>query len=145
MDPQSLKEGCRVNGTPIAWGVVDGEGDSGIMTETGDSMKSSRDAVALPAKPPQKKFKVRGPGDERNTRTKIAAKPSPSVVAAELWVANDWGIEGDTARLTKLEGTPLAVKTKDEAASYRLESVRRVRIKSQLATGNCTYRQSRRS
>jgi hypothetical protein len=87
------------------------------MATTGDSIKNSKDTEALPDKPPQKKLRVRGPGDERTAKITIETKPSLSVMAGELRVANDCAEEGDATQLVRVEGTPLAVKTKDVAAA----------------------------
>ncbi len=86
------------------------------MATTGDSIKKSKDTEALPDKPPQKKLRVRGPGDERTAKITIETKPSLSVMAGEFRVANDCA-EGDATQLVRVEGTPLAVKTKDVTAA----------------------------
>ena len=81
--------------------------------------------AALPAKLPQKNWRVRGPGGERNATMTMVAKPSLSVTTGELLDANaiEMMFEADVMRSTTLEGTPLEVNTNDAAASYREESV----------------------
>jgi hypothetical protein len=81
-------------------------------------MKTFKKTVAFPALLPQKNWMVRGPGGERNATMTTVAKPSLSVMTGELRDANGWEEMSDasTKRLTKLEGTPFVVKTKDEAS-----------------------------
>jgi hypothetical protein len=80
-------------------------------------MKTFKNTVAFPALLPQKNWMFRGPGGERNATMTTVAKPSLSVMTGELRDANGWEemSDADTKRLTKLEGTPFVVKTKDEA------------------------------
>ena len=87
------------------------------MATTGDSIKKPKDTEALPDKPPQKKVRVRGPGDERKANITIETKPSLSVTAVELRVAKDSAEDGEAAQLPRVDGTPLDVKTKDDAAA----------------------------
>ena len=114
-----------VKGVPMACGADEGEGESGTMLATKELMKIFKSIVALPAKLPQKNWRVRGPGGERNATMTTVAKPSLSVTTGELLDANaiEMMFEADVMRSTTLEGTPLEVNTNDAAASYREESV----------------------
>ena len=119
-----MKDGCTENGAPIACGVAEGVGESGNMLATTEVMKRFRETVALPALLPQKNWRVRGPGGERIATITTVANPSLSVTTGARLDVNDCEkmLEVDVMRSTMLEGTPLVVKTKAAAASYREES-----------------------
>jgi hypothetical protein len=114
-----------VKGVPMACGADEGEGESGAMLATMELMKIFKSIVALPAKLPQKNWRVRGPGGERNATMTMVAKPSLSVTTGELLDANaiEMVFDAVVMRSTTLEATPLVVNTNDAAASYREESV----------------------
>ena len=108
-----------MNGAPIACGVAEGVGESGTMLATNEVMKIFRETVALPAKFPQKNWRVRGPGGERRATITTVTNPSLSVTTGELLDRNDCEkmLEVAVMRSTMLEGTPLVVKMNAAAAS----------------------------
>lgn len=85
------------------------------MLATKEFMKMFSETVALPAKLPQKNWRVRGPGGERSATITTVTKPSLSVIIGELLDMNDLGT--DVTRSKMLERTPLVVKMNDAAAS----------------------------
>lgn len=116
-----MNDGCVVKGVPIVCTDEDGEGDNGTILATKELMKMSSETVALPETSPQKKLRVRGPGGDRSATITTVANPSLSVMTGESPDAKGCEIMFDAPlmRLRVPEGTPLLVKTKDEAASYR--------------------------
>ena len=114
-----------MKGVPMTCGVDEGEGETGTMMFAKGLMKTFKSIVALPAKLPQKNWRVRGPGGERNATMTMVAKPSLSVTTGELLDANarEMVFDAVVMRSTTLEATPLVVNTNDAAASYREESV----------------------
>ena len=108
-----------MNAAPIICGVAEGVGESGTTLATKEVMKIFSETVALPAKSPQKNWRIRGPGGERSATITTVTKPSLSVIIGELLDMNDLGtmLGVDVTRSKTLEGTPLVVKMNDAAAS----------------------------
>ena len=104
-----------MNAAPIICGVAEGARESGTTLATKEVMKIFSETVALPAKSPQKNWRVRGPGGERSATITTVTKPSLSVIIGELLDKNDLGT--DVTRSKMLERTPLVVKMNDAAAS----------------------------